>query len=274
METVSNKCVNCDSEIRDNFCSHCGQRVGVKRITLKESWFDFWSRVYGFDGMFPRTIRDLTLRPGTVAQKIISGNRVKYYGPVGYFFLMVTLFIVIAGLLNVDIREFLSQKQNTIGNFTVTGEGQDKINEMVRGFISDNLRLIAFMVIPFTALIARYIMFRKSGLNYLEHAVLPLYLIGHSYWLNILSIIMYSLSGMFILNSVNSFILIAFFGFGYTGLIVTQSKIKSFIKGIFVFILGQISLIITLVIVAVIVIFILYKVNPEALELIRPSNNR
>lgn len=273
-EPETKACINCGHEIGDKFCSNCGQRVLVKRITLKESWLDFWSRVYGFDGMFPRTLRDLTLQPGSVARKFIDGNRVTYYGPVGYFFLMVTLFIVVAGMLDVDLREFINQKQNTLGNFTATGDNQEKINDMVKNFVSEHLRFIAFLVIPFNALMARFILFRKSGLNYIEHAVLPLYMIGHLYWLSIISIIVFAITGSFVLNTVNSFVLILGFGFAYTNFISYQSKVKSFFKGIGVYIGGQFMLIIFITVIAIIVIVLLNYINPDSLEMIRPSNNK
>lgn len=269
-----NSCINCGSSISAKYCSNCGQRSGVKRITFKESWFDFWSRIYGLDGMFPRTIRDLTIRPGIVTRKILDGNRVMYYGPVGYFFLMVTLFIVVAGILNVDISEFLNQKQNTIGNFTVTGEREAELNKIVTDFISNNLRLIAFLVIPFNALAARFILFRKSGFNYMEHAVMPLYMIGHFYWLNIISIIIYFFSGSFFLNTVNSGILFLYFGYGYLTLFSGHSKVKSFIKGVLVYILGQFAMILAMVIIAVITVLIILNYNPDFFSSFGPATNK
>jgi hypothetical protein len=100
-------CINCSSEVTSIFCPTCGQRQTVKRLSVKEGWNDFWARVYGFDGMFPRTLRDLTIRPGEVSRKYIKGNRVAYYGPVGYFFLMVTLMYIVASVLNIDLVEFM-----------------------------------------------------------------------------------------------------------------------------------------------------------------------
>jgi Protein of unknown function (DUF3667) len=95
-----NQCINCHAETTGKFCSNCGQRMTVKRITFREGWNDFWARIYGFDGMFPNTLRDLTVRPGKASQLVIDGNRVKYYGPVGYFFLMITLLCLVGSLLD------------------------------------------------------------------------------------------------------------------------------------------------------------------------------
>jgi len=58
-------------------------------------YHDFQARIYGLDGMFPRTLRDVTLRPGQASRTFIQGNRVKYYGPVGYFFLMITVLLLL-----------------------------------------------------------------------------------------------------------------------------------------------------------------------------------
>lgn len=124
-------CTNCGQEAIEKFCPNCGQRTNVKRITFREGWFDFWSRVYGFDGMFPRTLRDLTIRPGKAARDYINGNRVKYYGPVGYFFLMITLFLVLAGMLDIDVRVFLSQNQGMIVEQPPPGSNQEQFNRII-----------------------------------------------------------------------------------------------------------------------------------------------
>ena len=50
-------CINCNQEVSGNFCSQCGQRVHVKRITFKEGWFDFWDgRVQLFRSQLDHTL--------------------------------------------------------------------------------------------------------------------------------------------------------------------------------------------------------------------------
>ena len=265
-------CVNCGQEAPEKFCAHCGQRTNVKRITLKEGWLDFWSRVYGFDGMFPRTLRDLTIRPGEAANKFIGGNRARYYGPVGYFFLMITIFLVMAGALDVDLRVYMTKDMPI--EQPAHGSGQEAFNKMIMDFVSNNMRIFAFLIIPFNALMARYFLFRKSGLNFLEHSVLPFYIMGHFYWLSILSLIVYKFTGSFFLNTINAVLLVVFFGFAYSNFIKYQSKVKAFIKGLLVYLGGMGLFVMAVMLVTIIAVVILMKVNPEALDLIRPSNNR
>lgn len=259
-------CINCDKEVSEKYCSNCGQRTDVKRITFREGWYDFWARIYGFDGMFPRTLRDLTIRPGEAARKYIEGNRALYYGPVGYFFLMITVFLLFMSIVDVDVKEFMFQKMIMSPQ---QGSGE-KLSEAILSFVSENMKIIAFFILPFNAVAARYLLFRKSGLNFLEHLVLPFYVLGHIYWLNIISVIVYKITGSFFMNLIIAIATLLYFGFSYSTFITYQSKSKAFIKGLAVPVMGQ--LIMTIIIVLAMVL--LTVTIPEFREFIRPSNNR
>jgi hypothetical protein len=266
-------CINCQQEVSGTYCPNCGQRSTVKRITFREGWNDFWSRVYGFDGMFPRTLRDLTIRPGVAARKFIDGNRIQYYGPVGYFFLMVTLFLIVASMLGIDIKEFYSASQSTLVPKPKPGSGQEEFNKMVMDFVADNTRILAFAMIPFNALASRYLLFRKSGMNYLEHMVMPFYLTGHIYWLNIASLILYKLTSSFFLHFATAPVSFFYFAYAYTTFIGYQAKWKSFIKGLLVYGIGMFFFIIAISIISISLVILLVYLNPEAFEMLRPSNN-
>lgn len=166
-------CINCGAEGTGKYCDQCGQRKQVKRINFKEAWFDFWARIYGFDGMFPRTLVDLTLRPGFAATAYIKGNRARYYGPVGYFFLMITLLYLVASLLSIDIMDFMKNASNSgLQPEIKQGSGQEKFMQETMALVSDNLKLVSFIFVPLQAFCARYLFFRKSGYNFLEHTIL------------------------------------------------------------------------------------------------------
>src|SRR5688572_4844803 len=99
------QCINCSTESDGKYCPTCGQRMTVKRISFREGFYDFGARIYGFDSQFPRTLRDLTIRPGVAAKRFIEGNRAMYYGPVGYYFLMITVMFLVASILGIDFTE-------------------------------------------------------------------------------------------------------------------------------------------------------------------------
>jgi hypothetical protein len=264
-------CIHCGEAVQEKFCSHCGQRANVKRLTLREGWNDFWARVYGFDGMFPRTLRDLTLRPGQTSRTYISGDRVSFYGPVGYFFLMATLMYLIASMLDVNLADLLAYNGNNgLQPTPKPGSGMEKMMQSMFQKISDNLKALSFILIAIQAYCSRYIFFRKQGLNYIEHLVLPLYVQGHIYWLSILSLVLYKITGKFIPNGVSLVVTILFISYSYADFFKEQGRGKAFFKGFGLYITTQLIFVLVVVVTMVVIIF----TNPEVLEMIRPSNNR
>jgi hypothetical protein len=260
-------CNNCGADAEGNFCSNCAQPLRVKRITFKEAWRDFGARIYGFDGMFPRTFKDLTIRPGLASREFIEGNRARYYGPVGYYFLMITCFLLWHQIIGLDYVDYLRSMQESLP----TQNGSDKVNLMVRGFVADNLKLIAFVTIPFSVFAARYIFFRKQGLNFLEHSVPIFYMMGHLYWFQIFESTLFRFTGISTGTTMQAVASSLYLGFGYTSFVTTQPKWKTFLKGLGVYVLGFTLMFVTIMIITLGVVFILAAVDPKTLDMFKPS---
>jgi Protein of unknown function (DUF3667) len=153
-------CINCQTEVSSKYCPQCGQPCPPRKITLGHMYHDFQARIYGFDGMFPRTLKDLTLHPGRASKKFIEGNRMKYYGPVGYFFLMATVFLLIMGLMDLNVMDFLKAAgKYGIQESINPGASQNKFSQEVVKFAADNMKLMSFAVIPFQAFCFRFLFF-------------------------------------------------------------------------------------------------------------------
>ncbi len=204
-------CINCNEEVNAPFCGHCAQPNPPKRLNFGNMWLDFQSRIYGFDGMFPRTLRDLTIRPGIAAKEHIQGNRVKHYGPVGYFFLMITVFVLMMSVLEIDFKDFSQASSEAVVDMpkdNVTNLAQQRILD----FATNNTRLIPFLSIPFIVVMA-WLFFKRSGYNFLEHAVIPFYVLGHMYWLAILNLFIFKFFGVSARLTFQFFLTILFFCF-------------------------------------------------------------
>lgn len=256
-------CVNCRSTLSEGqkFCAQCGQHAAVKRITFKEGWHDFLARIYGFDGMFPRTLRDLTLRPGVATRRFIEGNRVSYYGPVGYFFLMVTLVLLLVSILSIDLVPYLKE-----GNFLSPLQPKvrsthDAFVSSVMGMVTEYYRLFSFLVIPIQAWYARHMFFRKSGLNFTENMVHVLFVVGHLYWITMINLVVYAIAGVGIPNPVVVVIALSYFAYSYYSLF-PQQGIKAFFKGLGVLAFAQV----TFIFVAAIIIGLVILNNDELLR--------
>lgn len=259
-------CINCGGEVKSAFCPSCGQRANVHRITVRDSFSDLWHQIAGLDGLFFRTIRDLTVRPGTVAREHIRGIRVKYFGPIGYFFFMITLLLLWVSSLGMDYADLITAKQSE----WVPPQSNQQAMTAITAWVADNIKWVLFLAIPFQAFAARYIFFRKSGLNIAEHAVPVFYTTGHLFWLSMLLVLYRKFTGD--LPTMFSAILsIAYFGYTYATMIQYQSKVKSFFKGTGVYLIGQLLFLVTIMVLTVVIILILAKVNPDVLEFFKPS---
>lgn len=260
-------CINCNQEVSTAYCPACGQRNPVNKINMINMWSDFASRVYGFDGMFPRTIRDLTIRPGQAARDYIIGNRVKYYGPVGYFFLTLTVYLLLASLLEVDLVNFMMQ--NNPSNVAEQGGGAQEVVRGITLWTIDNMRSVSFFITLFTVFFT-WLLFKRSRYNFVETGALVFFATGHFMWVSIVLIVVYKMSG-FVLDSFFLMLAsIAFMIYAFVNFYSHLSKWKIIIRGIIVHILSYVAL------TFVIVVAFIYRVSTdkELYEKIRPSNNK
>ena len=243
----------------------CGQKTTVKRINLREGWNDFWSRVYGFYGVFPRTLRDLTIRPGHATREFLNGNRVKYYGPVGYFFFLISLYLLVMSMLGITAEEI---GKATVGALAKPGSSQDQFNSNLFNWMTENQRIGAFLMIPFYALGAK-MFFRRERLNFLEHSVLIFYTQGHVQWLSIFGLFSFVLVGYFPSFYFLLILQVLYYAYACVQLYQTYRPWAAFMRGVLVnlFFFGFFIILTT---VAIIIAFI---VNPELMEQLRPSNN-
>lgn len=221
-------CVNCGSPVSTPYCGACGQKNPPKKLNFLTLYTDFQSRVFGFDGLFPRTLRDLTVAPGNVAKIFVQGNRVRYVGPVGYFFFTLTLFLLLTQFLEVDVYEFSNESSPFVENQSAE---QQQLSEEFSKVVIEHMRLFSFLQIPITAALA-WLFFRKSGYNFLEHSVYAFYIAGHVMWLSMIAIVIYAVYG-FSANTIQLIVYWMIFAYGCTTF-YQGSKIKSAIKGLLV----------------------------------------
>ncbi len=257
------ECIQCGNNVTTEFCPKCGQRAEVRRLTVRDTLADFWTSVMGFDGMFLRTIKDLTRRPGFVATSYIKGIRFRYFGPIGYFFFMITLLLLWLNTLGMDFEVLIREQQESM----LSQQSQAGVNYFTKMF-SDNLKWVLFLAVPFQAIAARYLFFRKSGYNLMEHSVPLFYISGHLFWLTMLMILIRSSIEVNYskLNTIDSVLSFVYFGFTYSDLMRYQSRVKSFFKGIGVYFGGMLLFIFALIIAILVVVVLLAWFNPESLR--------
>ena len=257
-------CINCSTESDGKFCPVCSQRMTVKRITFKEGFLDFWGRIYGFDAQFPRTLRDLTLRPGIAAKKFIEGNRALYYGPIGYYFLMITVMFLVASILRIDFSEVMLARSRDLAEAPKSGTGPAEAQRLLVAAVVENYKIFVFTMVIFMTVSLR-IFFRKSGYNLLEHSVMVFFVLGHMYWLSIVDLVILKSTGLRASFVFNFIIMVLYFGFAASQIYSYQSKTKAFVKGVVAYLAALLVFIIVLTTVSLIV----FMNDPEMRELMK-----
>ena len=179
-------CPNCSSEGSGNYCTSCGQSLTRSRITWKYFLGEIQQRIFGFDNKFARTVKDLTIRPEKVIQSVIDGIQVRYFGPLGYYFLLITIWVILISILNVDMAKLSEEMFSVTDNASDEGSAaQAKINQT----IFEYFRLISLLMLPFFIL-GNYLIFRNKKFNFLENGVLVIFAMGHPLWLSIFFLIL------------------------------------------------------------------------------------
>lgn len=229
MTEVENVCVNCRAAVSTPRCGQCGQPNPPKKLNFAVLLKEFQTRIYGFDGMFLRSVRDLTLIPGEVARQFIQGNRVRYMGPVGYFFLVLTLSLLTMQLFEVDLYALSTTNSGLLTDET---EQQKIFQQKIMALIQNNMRTFSFLQVPIAAFFV-WLFFRKSRHNYLESCVLVFYTYGHLIWGSLIGV---AALYFFSWNSSLLQILIGalFTGYACVGFYNYGSKVSRFIKGFLV----------------------------------------
>ena len=164
----SMKCKNCGNHVTDKYCAHCGQTAAIERLSLKELLLNFWDVfTHAEHGIF-NAAKLLFIKPAYITKEYLSGKRKKYFSPIKYLIVVVTLSAI-----------FILNYSRLGLPFEPAFPKDSKIDDIVEEdyFNHKNYKTQLFLSIPLASLIS-WLVFRKSGFNYAENIVLNTYLLS------------------------------------------------------------------------------------------------
>jgi len=244
-------CIQCGTATTDNYCPNCGQKQQIPRLTFNSFIKDFIGRIYGFDGAFPNTLTGLTTHPGKTVKEFIKGIRGRYVSPVGYYFLMFGIFLIIANLSESTIIEYYPSSSNiedSMQEFTgeEIGDRAAKINNLIQRKIFDNLQYFSVLMIPFFGLWSR-VFYKKSGYNAIEGMILAFYLFGHAVLFDLIGFIIYNWFSVKSLT-LSNVAQVVYFSWGCTQFYNSKTSFTGILKGLFYYLISSLSFMIFAVI--------------------------
>ncbi|MEL6671469.1 MAG: DUF3667 domain-containing protein [Bacteroidota bacterium] len=172
-------CRNCGNTFEGSYCNHCGQKWLPERFTTGSLWRNFVAARKKDVLSFFHTSWTLLIRPGTVFQAYLSGQRKAYYQPLNYFLLVVSLAAFVALLNSETGTEASVQKTMEIYEQFGLPVGENSLKGGIAGleFAKTHFNLILMLTLPFWAF-ASFILFRKRGYTLGEHLIFWVYIYG------------------------------------------------------------------------------------------------
>ena len=243
------ECISCKQVALGKYCQHCGQKQGFEKLNWSHLFSELQKRTFGFDSTFWRTLIDLSIRPVKVIKASISGIRVKYFGPVSYYFLLLTVYILLTNFLNIDMLEMTNDASMSWVN---EGSSVDQQSMMeTNSFIMNNFKVVSFIFVPLLT-IGIWLVFKNKGYNFLENSVIIFYGQAHPIWISIVFLFLYKYGDIDY-----PMMTITFITFLYTMLITSffysGNKLWNFVKSFFGLILSFIVFGITSFVIGIVI---------------------
>lgn len=92
-EKYGMKCSVCSNEIKENYCSNCGQYFKGDRVTITTIFGDLFDSIFSLEKSFFRNIKTGLNNPKTLISNYWNGFRKFYFSP-GKFFTIASLFLL------------------------------------------------------------------------------------------------------------------------------------------------------------------------------------
>ena len=181
-------CKNCKIELakEDGFCQNCGARVIKERISLRFLFNEFMDKVLSVDNKLLRTFIHLFTKPHLVIDSYIKGVRKKYYNPVSYLLISITL----SGVYLFFIKDIAIQSKEsmTVDDPSNPFSNKEFMNEYM-SFFTDYQALVNSLFIPLVAFISWLVFLNRKKYNFYEHIVIYLYTNSHISIISVLVIL-------------------------------------------------------------------------------------
>lgn len=156
-------CLNCNATISGKFCSNCGQKTDIHRLSFKHFiMHDLLHGTFHIERKMWFTAKQAMLRPGRAALDYIEGKRVNYYNVFYFVLLLVALHAVLFHYYEVLLEKLHYENPEE--------EFPDNVNASL-DFLSRYSKIILLCFVPVIALNS-LLLFKKARLNFIEHCVI------------------------------------------------------------------------------------------------------
>ncbi len=173
-------CISCNFEHNEKFCPNCGERNGIKKITLNSIIEDAFSSITNMDKGFLFNLKALILRPRKITIDYVLGKRKGILNPISFLIFSITIYIIVITFFKVP-KELV--EENSIAKSEL-----EKAGNYVGLFVRTYLKYFwVLCIIPLG--LSLKLVFRKY--NFIEHLAISSFIIGQATLIGILSYLIF-----------------------------------------------------------------------------------
>lgn len=162
-------CKNCGAITKDSFCSNCGQRASVYKVTFRDTFNDLTENMLTLDAPLPLTLKMLVLNPGKLFREYLGGKRKKYYRPISFFILSTLIYLFVRWV--IDFEDYVE---------IIMGANEGRLDmelfASAKDYMYQNIKSLAFILVFTLALFMKLLFSGKGSLP--EYIAVSFYLNG------------------------------------------------------------------------------------------------
>lgn len=183
---TTTNCANCNSHLSEQakFCSECGQKTNLHRLSLHDVYHDAIHYFTHADKGFLQLLKALVTKTGTIANEYVAGKRKKYFAPLNFYLIVAGLLVIMNNMFHSPPNEpprrtaSSSQYERPLTQEQIATYKAMRARAMkAQANIGKYSNIIAMIAAPLLALLWR-LFYLKGKYNYTEHLVAGLYMTG------------------------------------------------------------------------------------------------
>ncbi|MDU1890544.1 MAG: DUF3667 domain-containing protein [Dysgonomonas sp.] len=163
---MSKRCLNCNNEVTDNFCSKCGQPIQTSRISWKHLIDELQYGLLHINKGLLYTEKEMLFSPGVTIKNYLEGKRVKYTKPFLFLIIWGAIYSLVYHTFHFFPMKEMNNPDNTFLEYIPLYE-----------WYANHYSLFILFTLPIFAL-STYWILHKSNYNYIEHLVVFSYING------------------------------------------------------------------------------------------------
>lgn len=233
-------CVSCNNEINSKYCPDCGHPSSIKRIDRKYIIHEI-EHVLHFERGILYTIRELILKPGENIRKYLSENRSRLVKPI--------IFIIVTSLIYTVLTHLFHIEDGYVKYHEVNHGTMSTVSNLVK-WIQEHYGYANIMMGIFIALWLR-LFFRKFNYNFYEVLIMLCFVMGMGMLIFSVFVILQAITRFNVMSIAGAF------GIAYCvwaiGQFYIKSKVSSYVKAFFAYVLGMVTFWIFPVIIGIVI---------------------